>query len=98
MSKHVLRIIVTWEFDHSNASMAAAMGADMEAAHALVRREFINTITGKQDGASRMIENIIFNSDASLQTRILAVYIAGSLSKSDIKVISITGEDGKKYE
>lgn len=75
--KHVLKIIQVFEFDHENTSFSGAIkGADFDKAKQLAMK----TLTLRN--SSEAIEDILFYNNESLQTRILAIYVAGQIHSS----------------
>jgi hypothetical protein len=71
--KRILTIVTCIEFDHDKKNLSEAMQADYEKARDLVlsTKEFSN--------ASQSIEKLVFDNNENLQTRILAVFIAGTM-------------------
>lgn len=73
MTKRMLSVSQIVEFDHSKNNLSDAMQADYKRAKQLV----LSTKYFKK--ASESMEKIIFDNNESLQTRILAVFIAGTM-------------------
>ena len=81
--KRILSIATSIEFDHTKPNLSEAMQADYEKAKALVLS------TKVFDKASQGIEKMVFDNNENLQTRILAVFIAGTMIGGGSKTIII---------
>jgi len=71
MKKRILNISTAMQVDHSKDSIGEALGADYDEA----RRIALSTV--KYEKASEAVEDMIFNHNVPIQTRFLAVFVAG---------------------
>lgn len=81
--KRILKILTTIEFDHEKNSLGEALNADYETARNMAMR----TIKFKK--TSEAIEDLLLNNNEPLQTRVLAVYIAGTIRGNRPPIIAI---------
>ncbi len=83
MTKRMMKVLSTWEMDHTKDSLGEALGADYEKARSMAMQ------TIKLKKTSEAIEDMMFNNNEPLQTRILAVFIAGTIRGNRPPIIAI---------
>lgn len=71
--KKMMKIFITWEFDHNQNGLGAAINADYVKAKEMA----IETVPFSK--ASEAIEHLMFNNKEPLPTRVLAVFLAGNI-------------------
>jgi len=72
VASHILKVLTRWNFDHDKNGLGDAIDADYDRALALVRS------SKRYENGSMLIEYLLFNNTESIQTRILAVFMAGT--------------------
>lgn len=70
--KRLLKVMTPFEFNHDSESLGEAMNADYEKAKRLAME------TLRKRKVSEAIEDLIFNNNENMPTKILAVFLAGS--------------------
>jgi hypothetical protein len=71
VAKHILKVAARWDIDSTKDGVGEALGADYKKVIELIQN------TRKITRISETIETIMFDNNEPIQTRILAVYLAG---------------------